>query len=131
MTKAKKVILWGHNDLLAQAMENFFSCEETWDVNRVPLEQGLPALVEEVLRIKPDLVVLCQEKLEGAGDPLVKLMEQRPELRLIVDQPQLTVITVTLENNVMQIYRKESITIRQVSDLLSVIEDRHFSEEPI
>jgi hypothetical protein len=131
MTKPKTAILWGQDDVLAQAMEIFLLNEESWDVIRIPWSEGICSLVEQVRRTRPDLVILYQGKFDDDSDPFVKLLQEKPELRVILDQPELRVITVSLENNVMQVYSKHSITVRKVSDLLSVIEDRHFSNDPI
>jgi hypothetical protein len=133
MTKTKKVILWGQDELLTKAMEILLGAEqaERWEVIRVSARQCACALVEQVQKIQPDLVILYQSKRRDASDPLVALLEEHPELRMIADQPHLRLITVSLENNVMQVYSKQSITVRKVSDLLSVIDDRNFSENPI
>jgi hypothetical protein len=131
MTKPKTAILWGQADLLAQAMEIFLMNEESWDVVRVSSDEDICSLVEQVRRSKPDLVILYQGRYENDSDPFVKLLQEQPELRVIAEQPELKVIAVSLENNVMQVYSKQSITVRKVSDLLSVIEDRYFSENPV
>lgn len=124
MPKPKTVILWGQNDLLTKALEMFLTAGEAdaWEVIKLPGGQCLTGLVEEVQKIKPDLVIFYQAFPQDDLDSLTKLMHDQPDLRMI---------TVSLENNVMQVYSKRSITIRQVSDLLSVIEDRHFSEKPV
>ena len=124
MPKPKTVILWGQNDLLTKAMEMFLTAgeSEAWHVIKLPADQCIAALVEQVQSIQPDLVILYQANPGGDSDQLGKLIQ---------DQPDLKMITVSLENNVMQVYSKRSITIRQVSDLLSVIEDRYFSDDPV
>jgi hypothetical protein len=122
MTKPKTAILWGQDDLLAQAMEIFLMDRESWEVSRIPTNECTCSLVEQVRKVKPDLVILHQGKHSDNSDPLMELIKEQPDLRLI---------TVCLENNVMQVYSKRSITVRKVSDLLSVIEDRDFSENPV
>lgn len=131
MTKRKTAMLWGQDDVLAQAIEIFLRNEEAWEVIRIPANQCIHSLVEEAQRIKPNLVILYQGKGADHSDPLMRLIEAEPELKVIADQPELKIITVSLENNVMQVYSKQSIVVRKVSDLLSVIEDRNFSECPI
>lgn len=125
MTKSKTAILWGRDDLLAKAMELFLKAGEKWEVIRIPADQGICSLVEQVQRIKPGVVILYQGKCVNDSDPLMKLIEEQPELRVISDQPELRVITVSLENNLMQVYSKHSIVVREASDLLSIIEDRY------
>ena len=124
MPNPKTVILWGQNDLLTKAMEMFLTADESeaWNVIKLPADQCIAGLVEQVQSIKPDLVILYQANPGDDSDQLGKLIQ---------DQPDLKMITVSLENNVMQVYSKRSITVRQVSDLLSVLEDRYFSDEPV
>ena len=123
MPKPKTVLLWGQDDLLTKAMEMFLMAgqTQTWEVIRLPANPCISSLLEQSRKIQPDLVLLYQAKSEDAAEALMKL---------IADQPESRVITVSLENNVMQVYSKHSITVRQVSDLLSVMEDRYFSENP-
>lgn len=122
MTKSKTVILWGPNDLLAQAMEFFLTAGATWEVVRISSDQGDGSLMEQVQRTKPDVVILYQRNfVNDAGLPT----------QLIQAQPNLKVVTASLENNLMQVYSKHSIMIRKVSDLLSIIEDRYFSDYPV
>jgi hypothetical protein len=121
MKKSKKAILWGRDDLLTKAVEIFLTAEETWEVIRIPREHGAGHLVDRAKRIGPDVVIVYAEDcLEDANLPL----------RLIQNQPNLRVVTVSLEDNQMQVYSKHSILVREVSDLLSVIEDRYFLENP-
>ena len=126
----KIAILWGQNDLLTQAMEMFLTAGESkeWDVIRLPANASMPVLVEQVQKIKPDLVILYQPNPAKDSDPLIQLMHEQPDLTVLADQPESRVIIVSLENNVMQVYSKRSVTVRRASDLLSVIEDRYFPE---
>ena len=123
MSKPRTIVLWGQNDLLTKAMEMFLTASEVeaWNVIKLPANQCITTLVEQVQKIKPDLVILYQAKPGHDSEPLGKLIQDQPDLRMI---------TVSLENNVMQVYSKRTITVRQVSDLLLVIEDRYFSENP-
>jgi hypothetical protein len=124
MPNPKTVILWGQNDLLTKAMEMFLTAgeSEAWNIIKLAADQCIAALVEQVQTIQPDLVIFSQTNPGDDSDQLGKLIQEQPDLRMIA---------VSLENNVMQIYSKRSITIRQVSDLLSVIEDGYFLENPV
>ena len=131
MTKPRTVLLWGENDLLTKAMEMFLTAGHmaAWQVIRVPAEVCSQELVAQVQTIRPDLLILYQPKPVNGTDPLIKLLQEQPELKVIGEQPALRVIMVSLENNVMQVYTKQSITVRHVSDLLSLMDDRYFSEK--
>ena len=119
--------------MLTKAMEMLLKADEkeTWHVIRFPESACISALVEQVQKSKPDLVILYPSMPEDASDPLLRLFEKQPALKVIANQPESKVITVNLENNEMQVYSKHSITVRHASDLLSVIEDRYFSNHPI
>lgn len=121
MTKPQKALIWGPDDLLPKAMEMFLTDghQDTWEVIRISDNHCISSLAEVVQRIKPDLVILYQAKPANISYPLMKLFQEQPELR---------VITVSLDNNVMQVYSKHSVRVRQAADLLSVVEDRYFSE---
>ena len=121
MTKPKTAILWGQDDLLSQGIETFLKNEKTWCVIRIPSDQRLCLLADQLQKISPDLVVLNQGDDGERSDSLMKLLQ---------DQPNSKVIVVSLENNMMQVYSKHSITVQRVSDLLSIIEDRYFFEHP-
>jgi hypothetical protein len=117
MKKSKKAILWGRDDLLSKAMEMFLTAEETWKVVKVPVERGRAWLFEQAKSIKPGVIILYSENcLEDSSLPL----------KLIQDQPNLRVVTVSQEGNQMQVYSKHSILVREAADLLSIIEDRYF-----
>lgn len=115
----RKAILWGREDLLAQAVSLFLEAERLWDVIRVPSSGGVDNLVEEVKRTSPDVVILCQERVDE--DPSLPV-------RLIQEQLCLKVITVGLESNLMQVHSKHSVIVKGTSDLLSVVESGYFSK---
>lgn len=111
--------MWGREDLLAQAVSLFLEAERLWDVIRVPSSGGVDNLVEEVKRTSPDVVILCQERVDE--DPSLPV-------RLIQEQLCLKVITVGLESNLMQVHSKHSVIVKGTSDLLSVVESGYFSK---
>jgi hypothetical protein len=113
----RKAVLWGREDLLAQAVGLFLEAERVWDVNRVSSDGGVDHLIEEVKRTSPDVVILCQERVDE---------ESSLPVRLIQEQLCLKVITVGLESNLMQVHSKHSVIVRGVSDLLSIVESGYF-----
>jgi hypothetical protein len=119
MKKTKRAILWGSNDLLSRAMELFLTAGETWEVIRIPVEQGHTYLLGQAKLIHPNVIILYTKNcFENPSLPM----------ELIQYQPNLQVVTVSLEENQMQVYSKQSIQIRAAADLMSIIEDRYFSE---
>ena len=119
MTKSKKAILWGQDDLLAHAIEIFLTTAETWEVIRIPIGQDGDDLLDQAKAIRPDVIILYEGNCASAMSLPMQLIQAQPELK---------VVTVSLEDNRMQVFSKHSLTVRKVSDLLAVIEDRYFSE---
>ena len=119
---SRKAMIWGPDDLLTQAVEFFLKGEETWQVIRIPADQNTESLFDQVEKIHPDVIILHTGNCADSTNL---------PLQLLQDYPNLRVITTSLENNQMQVYSKQSIRLRKASDLLSIVEDRHFSNEPI
>jgi chemotaxis response regulator CheB len=121
MKTSKKAILWGHNDLLTKSMELFLTAGETWQVIKIPAVQGNACLLEQTRQLQPDVIILYAENY--VEDPPLPM-------QLIQQQPNLRVIIVSLEENQIQIYSRQSIIVREAADLLSIIENRYFLGHP-
>ena len=117
----RKAVIWAPDDLLAQAMEFFLKAEESWQVIRISADQSTEDLFVQIKRIQPDVIILHTGKCAGNSSLAAQLLQEYPNLR---------VVTTSLEDNQMQVYSKYSIRVRNASDLLSIIEDRYFSEHP-
>jgi hypothetical protein len=131
MNTVKTAVLWGQDDLLAEAIKILFKQEPGWQLIWIPPCSGLSSLVEEVQKAWPELVIICHGSGRDGADPLLKLIQEQPILSVIAGQPELKVITVSLTDNAIQVYSKHTVTVRSVSDLLSAIEDRSFSSHPM
>ncbi len=116
-TQIRKAILWGHESLLADSVEFFLKTGAAWDVVKIASDLGVEYLIQQVKSLKPAVVILCQEKDASDTDLLMQL-----------DQAQLClkVVTVSMESNLIQVYSKHKVILRDVSDLLSVVETGYF-----
>jgi len=114
----RKVILCGRDDLLTQAVHLFLESRTQWNVIRVLSDVHGPEIIPEITGSKPDVVILCQDRV--FEDSILPL-------RLISEELCQKVVTVNLENNQLQVYSKKDIVIKEVSDLLCVIEGDIFS----
>ena len=119
---ARNAVIWGPDDLLAQAMEFFLKAEETWQVIRISADQSIEDLFEQIKKAQPDVIILHTGNCAGNTSLAAQLLQEYPNLR---------VVTTSLEDNQMQVYSKYSIRVRNASDLLSIIEDRYFSDHPV
>jgi len=115
----RKAILWGQVDVLAQAVSQFLAASMNWDVIRVPTEEGIENLIREIRRMRPNVVILCQERaVDDVSLPI----------RLIQEQLCPRVVTVELESNLIQVYSKQNLIVQGASDLLSIVESGIFSD---
>ena len=109
---SRTAILWGQDDLLAQAIGSFLKDTE-WYVVRVPNNGDVETLLREIRRLNPEVVILCGYKSEDSAIAL-HLIEERPSLK---------VVTLGLDSNHMQVYSKQNVLLREASDLLSILEN--------
>ena len=115
MTKSKVAILWGCEDLLGSAVEQLLTTAKNWKIIRIYDESDANLLVREVERVNPDVVILHRSDYASSLlEPLKKLMVDHREMRLIA---------ISLENNLVEVYNKQTVSIKEASDLLSVMEE--------
>jgi hypothetical protein len=75
--------------------------------------QDAGLLAREVDKAKPKIVFI------NKGD---STEEYPPPLHLIQDFPELKIIVINPENNLVEIYKRENIHIKEASDMLCIIE---------
>ena len=115
MTKSKVAILWGCEDLLGSAVEQLLTTAKNWKIIRIYDESDANLLVREVERVNPDVVIFHRSDYASSFlEPLKKLMVDHREMRLIA---------ISLENNLVEVYNKQTVSIKEASDLLSVMEE--------
>lgn len=114
MTKSKRILLWSGEYILAQSIPLFLNGRQDWTVISIPETDDPHRWFQAVARLQPDVVILPQS-CQQAG--LASL------LQLLTDCPAIKVISISLENNTMEVYSKQKIMVQQVSDLLAAIED--------
>jgi hypothetical protein len=118
---ARKAIVWGQDDLLAQAIGLFLKSTQ-WEVIRVPNDGAIENLIREMKRVNPEVVILCQYRVEEDAALAV---------RLIDEQPCLKVFTLGLDSNLMQVYSKQKIILQGASDLLSILNTGNSSDRTL
>jgi hypothetical protein len=114
MTKAKEIVVCGRADILSYSIELFLSANQGWKVNNITFQEDMDQLLNTIGTIHPDIVI-----------PL-DLYQDRTNIlmRLVRDHPDILVIMVSSETNYMEVYSKQQVSIKDVSDLLSVIESK-------
>ncbi|MBI5962787.1 MAG: hypothetical protein HY863_04880 [Chloroflexi bacterium] len=108
-----KIIIWGRPDVLSWAVEFFLTTRKDWDVISLSSKCGVDSLIHVVEKTQPDAVIIYQrESARSAYLPA----------QLLVNYPNMAVITINPDNNSMEIYNKKHVCIHAVSDLISVVE---------
>ena len=122
MVNTRKAIVWGRDDLLARVVNHVLGANKSLDIVEVSSVDPEENLFGEIQRVKPDVVILCQEKIED--NPTLPL-------KLIWNCQTLRVISVDMVGNFVQVYSKYNVVLQNASDLLSVVEGRWFAEKEL
>ena len=112
--KLKKVILWGHNDVLGDAVETFLATRNDWDVVRIGDDVSEDVFIEQVELEQPEVIIVYESDHASVGACLYQLLHSRPQIKAI---------TLNLENNFLDVYDKHQVEVNSVSDLFSAIEE--------
>ncbi len=113
MQATKTVILWGREDPLGRGVEYFLANRKGWEVIRITDTADTDNLFEAVEKVKPDCIILYQGDCASETDLPAQLMKECPKLKVIV---------VSLENNSLEVYNKQKVWVKDVSDLFSIVE---------
>lgn len=105
----KKIILWGREDVLGQAVEMFLSSRKGWEVIRISDTMNTDMLFQAVSKIRPDVVILHE------GDCFTRV---NIPVRLTQENPGIKVIAVSLENNAMEIYNSRKLRVEEIESVL-------------
>ena len=116
--KQKTIVLWGRGDLLSSSVELFLATQKGWHIFNLPNDENLETLNKTVDELNPDVVIIHQWDRVGNLSLPTDLLQGRPGLK---------VITVNLENNVLEVYSKQNITVKSASDLISVVKADMFN----
>lgn len=119
---AQTVILWGPDGLLAESVESFLKTGAHWEVLKISSEKEVDYLFQQMKCLKPEVVILCQEKDFYDTNLLLQIMQV---------QMCLKVVTLSMESNLMQVYSKHHVVMNEVSDLLSVVETNYLPNHRI
>ena len=114
MAKSKMIVIWDREDILSSSIKLFLAAKEDWKIVSIANKEGLEALRLAVETAQPDIVIIHEGCQSGPANLPMQLLQ---------DYPTIKVITISLENNLMEIFSKQKILVKQVSDLIGAIED--------
>jgi len=109
----KTILIIGREDILSYSVELYLTNQKGWNVVSFSNKENLDELIRAVNKVNPDVVIIHQE---DQAHPL-----NLPTI-LLQDHPSLKVITLSLNNNLMEVYSKQNILVQSTTDLISVIE---------
>lgn len=115
MTIAKEIVVCGKADILSYSIELFLSANQGWKVNNITFQEDMDQLLNAIETIKPAVVIVPSDLYQDQTNVL---------LRLVRDHPEILVIMVSSETNLMEVYSKQQVCIENVSDLISIIESK-------
>ena len=114
MTKTKMIVIWGDEDILSSSIELILTARAEWKVVYISNKEDLGALIMAEGAVQPDIVIIHQECRDNpANFPL----------QFLQDHPTIKVISVNLENNLLDVYSKQKILVKKTSDLIEVIDN--------
>ncbi len=109
----RTAVLWGREELLVDALERLLFYQSDWQVVRFSSDWDDATLLYELKRVVPDVLIVSESVLATDGDRLIQVVEECPRLKII---------TINLENNLISIYHKQTLSIKEASDLLEIVE---------
>lgn len=115
----RTAILWGREDVLGKAVEAILTADRNWQVIKVLGNPDVQALTREVELRKPEIIIINRGRCADGFPAPLHLIESFPELKII---------TVNPDNNVVEVYNKQKFCIEEVADLLSAIDK--YSQSP-
>ncbi len=118
MSKPKTVILWGRDDVLRRAVELFLSAKTGWDVITVSDSKLLQQVGDALEQPDTKVVIIYQVYSSSSSEDEINLL-----LHLFQKHPGIKVITLNLENNAVDVYNRKKVYIKEVRNLLAVVEE--------
>jgi hypothetical protein len=112
--RKKIVVLWGHEDVMSIYLSNFLTHKEKWEVITVSCKTELEKILREESQKNFEITLIlpgCQDQQLDAS------------LDLLQNYPVFKMILVSLQNNSVEIFRKEEKAIDRTVDLVSAIEN--------
>ncbi len=112
LRQPKTIVLWGQDDLLTQAVEALLTSQAGWQVIRICDQTDETMVVSKLKAVEPQVLIVHQDTFSRSLQLLFEFVQKYSELRII---------TINLDNNKMEIFNKQTIYLKEVSGLMSII----------
>jgi hypothetical protein len=110
----KSAILWGCEDLLGRAIESILNATHDWQVINLLGNQDASLLIRELERPGTKIVFINQGGDRNEFPAPINLIKEFLDLKIIV---------INSENNLVEVYNKQRIWIKEASELLSIVNE--------
>ena len=112
ITNVQRVLIVENKLLMGAGIERMLQNKADFEVWGVMPTDG-PTLVQEILRTRPDVVIMEESPYLVDSTTLFFLLKELPELRLVV---------VNTEDNLIHVYDKYQIMLTHATDFMAVIQ---------
>jgi DNA-binding NarL/FixJ family response regulator len=114
LTTPRVIILWKDEDVLLSAIELLLKTKAGWQVVRFADDWEENSLLQIVDELHPDVFIVHED-----------IFTEKMHLftKFALEYSKLKILTLSLENNLVNIYNRCTFSIKEVTDLFSIIED--------
>jgi hypothetical protein len=109
----KMVVVWGDECILCSSVQRILADKQEWIVIGVSNINDFNSLIFPDDIDPSDIVIIQQEDTESPCEPQTQFLYQQKGIRLI---------TISLESNVMTVYDRKSLEVKNPDDLIYAIE---------
>ena len=120
--KSTTIWVWGCQDILSSSIELICGAQAGWQVIHPSTAQPLDIWLPAAAATPPDVVILIGD----ASDHLADLA-----LQFVSGHPATTVLSISSEENMLQIYRAQTVIIERASDLITAIQTELQARQPL
>lgn len=107
----QRVLVFGNELLLSAGVANLLSREADLEIVNA-MSGDTATLVEQIQAYRPDVVVLDEVTYLSVRTELLASFETYPELRVVM---------VSQESNLIQIYQGQQVSITQATDFVNIV----------
>lgn len=98
--------------MLSSFVKLFLTTQKEWNVVNISIEQDFSTWIQEVDKANPDVIILQQGDLTCNSNLPMILMQRHQEVKLI---------TLNLDNNMIEVFNKENVLVKSGADLIAAI----------
>jgi hypothetical protein len=110
----KKAVIVGENDILNASIQQILMGRVNWRIVCVDASQEIGIFIPSIVNHQPDIVIASQT----CNDSVVERV-----LQLLVKHGEIVLAIISLENNYLTIYNKQTILLTDPDDLVSLLEN--------